>query len=595
MEDGRIVPLRNAPVARGSEEWIRLEYLLQLSLGSTAAKVTAVHSVAAPHLTVQFESRTAGKLILDSWVDTRHLGEMNTLADVCTRGFRFPASGMIFPTGVLVLPNAQTSRVQEVLLCKVGVGHSLAIEEEQLLRRPPLPEGFNSYYIHKSDGDNSASNSGAYYHEYLILDPSQVLPCYIVQFEIGPDETVPICDVCNERPAVTFCAADNARLCHQCDEDTHSANKLVSRHVRVPLHEAPATAKCNEHNVQADYFDSITNSVVCVHCKMVGSHSTGENAQHRLISLSEAYKTARQIAAREDPLLESRKSTIGGQLRAVDDRLRAVRGNSQAVEEAIYQALQDALTTLQTLTQRKLTALLGEELELRRQMQQIEWVENFASMASNALPPTRFLTVWRAHAALRSELQHPQPTKGPQEIHADLQLHGSVSVVSGESAAMQPAPQLPADVAQMGATMGAMQLGQARLGMSGMGGMNGLNPGGLQQPQLGQQQQPAPSYAPASTPFRQTLFGGGGLPAFPPASFGAPAYTGSALTQPTGVPPSGGQQQQPFGAQQLQSTQHAPQQASQFGGASLSAASYLHSPGAEADAGSPYIRTAMRF
>lgn len=30
--------------------------------------------------------------------------------------------------------------------------------------------------------------AGGYYHEYLILDPAQVLPAYLVQFKYDPDD-----------------------------------------------------------------------------------------------------------------------------------------------------------------------------------------------------------------------------------------------------------------------------------------------------------------------------------------------------------------------------------------------------------------------
>jgi len=294
MDDVRGVPLRNAPIARGSDEWIRLEYLLQLSLRSTGAKVSAIFSVAAPHLTVQFEARTAGQLVLDSWVDTRHLGELNTLGDVCTRGFRFPPTGMIFPTGSLVLPPTNASRNFEVLLCKVGVGRYMPIEESQLVSRPPLPEGYQSYYLHKGD----QIDTPGYYHEYLVLDSLQVLPCYVVQFEMGPEDAVPLCDVCNQKPAVVYCAADSARLCHECDESTHSSNKLAARHVRVALRDAPPVAVCPEHGTNAEYFCNTCSTVVCVHCKMAGSHSSGEQASHRLVPLADAYKAARQSVQR---------------------------------------------------------------------------------------------------------------------------------------------------------------------------------------------------------------------------------------------------------------------------------------------------------
>lgn len=295
MDDSRSVPLRNAPIARGSDEWARLEYLLQLSLRSTGARVTSIYSVAAPHLTVQFEARTAGQLVLDSWVDTRHLGDLNTLGDVCTRGFRFPPTGMIFPTGMLVLPPGNTSRSFEVLLCKVGVGRYMPVDENNLASRPPLPDGYQSYYLHKVEQQSGADT---YYHEYLMLDPLQVLPCYVVQFEMGPDDTAPLCDVCNTRPAITFCAADNARLCHQCDDEAHSVNKLAARHIRVPLQDAPAVATCGEHGTNAEYFCNTCGAIVCVHCKMVGSHSSGEAAQHRLVPLAEAYRNARQAVQR---------------------------------------------------------------------------------------------------------------------------------------------------------------------------------------------------------------------------------------------------------------------------------------------------------
>jgi hypothetical protein len=39
-------------------------------------------------------------------------------------------------------------------------------------------------------------------------------------------------------------------------------------------------------------------------------------------------------------VIETRKQSVATQLRSLDDRLRAVRANSAAVEEAIYQMLQ---------------------------------------------------------------------------------------------------------------------------------------------------------------------------------------------------------------------------------------------------------------
>ncbi len=46
-----------------------------------------------------------------------------------------------------------------------------------------------------------------------------------------------MCDVCEENVATLYCRQDNARLCEECDEEVHSANKLVSKHLRVPVYE----------------------------------------------------------------------------------------------------------------------------------------------------------------------------------------------------------------------------------------------------------------------------------------------------------------------------------------------------------------------
>eukprot|EP01068_Selenidium_serpulae_P005114 Selendium_serpulae@DN3877_c0_g1_i1.p1 len=78
-------------------------------------------------------------------------------------------------------------------------------------------------------------------HEYVVYDASQVVPRYLVQLEVDPSLpelfAVPLCDYCHEAPASLWCAADTARLCNDCDSAMHSHNKIVARHLRVPLNE----------------------------------------------------------------------------------------------------------------------------------------------------------------------------------------------------------------------------------------------------------------------------------------------------------------------------------------------------------------------
>ncbi|KAL5208744.1 hypothetical protein ABZP36_033179 [Zizania latifolia] len=43
------------------------------------------------------------------------------------------------------------------------------------------------------------------------------------------------CDACESAAAVVVCCADEAALCARCDVEIHAANKLASKHQRLPL------------------------------------------------------------------------------------------------------------------------------------------------------------------------------------------------------------------------------------------------------------------------------------------------------------------------------------------------------------------------
>eukprot|EP00753_Platysulcus_tardus_P020567 PLAT8228.1.p1 GENE.PLAT8228.1~~PLAT8228.1.p1 ORF type:complete len:1035 (+),score=520.69 PLAT8228.1:50-3154(+) len=489
----RSAALPATPLSPHSDEFLRVSYLLKLSLRSTTVRDLNVWAVANPHLTMQHEKRSAGLLSLDTWVDVGGLGDYNSLSEVIQRGFHFPPTGegMVFETGNLrpdpdsgtpvpgsgeklggaaAVMGSGGERTYLFLLCKIAVGRSYVLDDPEAKR--VLPPGYDSLYLHRPadvDGDGrvsmdeyeiAASHAGRpaseYHHEYALLDPTQVLPMYLVQFTYAADsgsESTPLCDVCEVEPAVLHCSADDANLCEECDVEMHSVNKLVARHVRVPLDQLKFSKEglrgklsgmkarmgaalaikstCPQHsNMMVEFFDPILHVPVCVHCKMVGSHSSGEAATHKLISIADAYDAALTASMKEDPMLDARKSETRLLLRAIDEKLRDINKNAAAVEEAIYQMLQEALFQLQDETQRKMSILLGEELELRRQLEQIGWVENFLQYQQDTLPPVEFLAAWSRHTALRSEL-HLQRAGLPRaldSVRPDIRLVGSIEV-----------------------------------------------------------------------------------------------------------------------------------------------------------------------
>ncbi|KAJ8647923.1 hypothetical protein MRB53_000946 [Persea americana] len=94
-----------------------------------------------------------------------------------------------------------------------------------------------------------------------------------------------ICDVCENAPAILFCAADEAALCRSCDEKVHMCNKLASRHVRVGLADPSEVPRCDIcENAPAFFYCEIDGSSLCLQCDMI-VHVGGKRTHGRYLLL----------------------------------------------------------------------------------------------------------------------------------------------------------------------------------------------------------------------------------------------------------------------------------------------------------------------
>lgn len=414
-----------------SSEWASLEYALQLSLGSTAPLLRQVYSVASAHLTTAFDRRAQGTLVLDCWQDCSALSAENSLEEVCSRGFKVPATGLCFTAGaVKAAEPVSYGRTYEFLLVKVAVGRSFAVNVESLaVKRPKLPADYDSLYLY-----NEAENS-TYQHDYVIFESAQALPCFVVQFELDPsrEESLksPLCDMCQESTAEVYCEADEACLCRDCDEENHTrGNKLMQRHKRVGLQDRPKRfGYCTAHpDTQVDFYCTVCRLPLCSACKVMGSHSTPDTLSHVIIKVLDAYQRAHLEAREVDPLLDQRKAALTQLIGRVDERLVQVRQCSEEVESRLYKILQDALLQLQEEHQKKVAALLSAQLELKRQTEEVAWVEGFLKYQLEVLSPPLFLQAWERHLRHRGDLRTAdQDVQLPQP---DLRLEGTLQVVT---------------------------------------------------------------------------------------------------------------------------------------------------------------------
>jgi hypothetical protein len=364
---------------------------------STAVKDVSIWVISNPQLNVKFERRSASLLTLASWVDVNSLEERdgNAVQEVCQRGFRMAADKpLALKVGAISFDDR--SQVQhQYLLCNVAVGRSFVQDGPDAERK--LPPGYDSLYLH----DAAASAPGAYQHQYAVFDPSQVVPRYVVHFTLDPSVPQP-------RTAVG-------------EIDLEALKARIGEALSVL---GPAASAATE--------------------KM-------------LSDIGEAYDKALTASSEPDALLETRKSSVADALRMVDDKLAAIQANSKAVEDALYACMQEAIFSLQDATQKKMNALLSEELELRRQAGQIAWLESFAGVMQTTLPPMTFISAWERHVAARAAL-YPSlggkaNTRGLDDIVADLSVVGTISVVTASAAAKAAAA--PAAAVAVPASTGA--------------------------------------------------------------------------------------------------------------------------------------------
>lgn len=169
---------------------------------------------------------------------------------------------------------------------------------------------------------------------------------------------------------------------------------------------------------------------ICVYCKINGSHSVGEPANHPVVKITDAYSKAIAESREVDPLLEKRKSQLSDLLSQIDFKIKEINKNSSFIEERIYQILQEALIQLQEESHKKMTYLIGDQLELKRQYEQIQWLESFLKYQQEILHPSDYLNNWGRHLVLRNEILSLSNIPVMTNVQADIRLEGKLQVVS---------------------------------------------------------------------------------------------------------------------------------------------------------------------
>mmetsp|Transcript_1139 Transcript_1139/g.3669 ORF Transcript_1139/g.3669 Transcript_1139/m.3669 type:complete len:547 (+) Transcript_1139:56-1696(+) len=472
VEDRYALPqlLGHVPVVRRTPEWGWLEHLLQASCSTTRLRLRAAWSVGNARLALENEQRCRGLLQLHAWVPTSELPQTQTLEDVCRNGFRLSHKGISFHVGNVKLPTLfhdgrdygrgrivrrrgqalpKGKHLYEFLLCRVGVGRAYVVNDAKQAESLGLPQEYDSFFVRHElpapDGAATEDIPGVLprhllHHEYIVRDPAQALPVYVVHFEYDPESieklALPVCDNCGIKASMIFCPADHAALCQTCDVKIHSINSIAARHVRMDINRRPGMppGHCPEHtDADADQYCVECRTPVCPQCRSVGSHSSGDFARHRRIGLAEAYD---HVLVSERPKtrygVPERQEIEQRYVAELDRKLLSVRESGQSVEDWIYSHIQEAVKQGQDLATEQATIFLADELEAKRQLEQSAWLERFLEEKVKALPPPDFLRSWLHHCRVREELAEMGALGRPRDSPA-LRVEGNLRLRVDES------------------------------------------------------------------------------------------------------------------------------------------------------------------
>lgn len=227
-------------------DWSKIEYMLQLSLGTSTAIIKNMWSVSKPHLNLQFEKMASqkNKLKINSFVDVRSLDSSTSLERIIKEGFDIPEAGKKFTTGFFQLEKEDSSGVYKILLCKVAVGKSLClpikkrgVKVQNKVKRTTLPPGFDSIYLMYRDHQANK----LYQYDYVVFENAQVRPQYLIEFYFDDtkekEEKDEICETkdCTEK-ATLYCINDKMSICETCNKEIHVRGwEAAKRHEVVDI------------------------------------------------------------------------------------------------------------------------------------------------------------------------------------------------------------------------------------------------------------------------------------------------------------------------------------------------------------------------
>ena len=434
-----LVPLSNI-----SEDFGKIEYQLQVQLNAPHLQISECYDLSNPHVSAQYMTYVRQfnvTNVVDVFVSTSEIKQL--LSEIANKGIKVdPKRGFRFRVGSFEVD--RNKEVLEVVRLTIALGNTLNFQS-------PSPEYEDGTFVEESP---SSSNLRSGYQslcvsedgDYVIFNSSQIKTCNLIRFRGGDNlaealEEGELCESCNQAPATKWCVNCGAKLCESCDDESHSTNKVVARHRRIPIAEARAEMEfCPFHdNIHVEYYCPQCQAPVCIECKMTGSHSKGDAATHPLIPITQAYREAIETSENaEDPILTRRKAAITAKLADAEDRLKAIASNAESVEEEIKRIANVAIDHVKSLAGDKALLVRSVKTELERKLNEINQLTKFIDAHKKTAGPLAFIQAYDRHSMLVGDMQTTKDLPNEITVMADLSVSGSIEVETSNTEQIIP-------------------------------------------------------------------------------------------------------------------------------------------------------------
>jgi hypothetical protein len=267
-----------------------------------------------------------------------------------------------------------------------------------------------------------------------------VLPRFLIQYEYDAkrereSRQKPKCEDCEKEMATVYCEADRAYLCKTCDINLHKT-KITKMHVRTAVGQgADVFGNCKHHPSRpVQYFCSQCHEPICIDCTIMGSHSKVEPGKHTLVSVEEYFKTVLEESKLPNPQLEERKIVIHEQIGNIQSRADAVVEMGKQLTAKIDEICAKAKQECNQIIEKKLTVLVGDEHELRRQLGEMEKLEEFLKYQQEG-DSMQCVYTWHLHQMYREKLSDFKFFRQDIDVQLDAKVDGSLSVIIDEQKA----------------------------------------------------------------------------------------------------------------------------------------------------------------